>query len=382
MTSQKIILVANTDWYLYNFRLALARLLRGQGYEVVLVSPSGRYALLLQQAGFRWIEWKVGRKSLAPWSELRSIYQLARLYRREKPALVHHHTIKPVLYGSLASRLVGIPAAVNSITGRGYVFLGKDRKARLIRRLVRPFYRLAFSAPDRVAIFENEVDRQYFLQEGLLSAGQTQLIEGVGVDTERFLPASEPGGTPIVILPARMLWDKGVGVLAEAARLLFGETPQDARQARVALVGIPDPGNPASVDEAVLRQWHAEKVVEWWGWQDDMRTIYQSCHIVTLPSSGEGIPTALLEAAACGKPLVATDAPGCRDVVQHEVNGLLVPPNDPAALCAALQRLIADPGLRARMGAASRKLVLEKFTIEQINAATLQVVQTVFKNAI
>ena len=380
MIPQKVILVANTDWYLYNFRLALARFLRDQGFEVVLISPSGRYASLLQQAGFRWIEWRVGRQTLTPWAEFTALLQLARLYRQEKPALVHQHTIKPVLYGSLAARLARVPAVVNSITGRGYVFVAEDRKARLLRRVVGPLYRLAFANPHCAVIFENDVDRQYFVRQRLLHAVRARLIEGVGVDIERFTPMPEPAGAPVIVLPARMLWDKGVGVLVDAARLLNeGETPVCGK-ARVALVGVPDPGNPASIDEATLRGWEAEGVVEWWGWQEDMSTVYPRCHIVTLPTVyGEGVPTALLEAAACGKPLVATDAPGCRDVVRHEINGLLVPSNDPPALADALRRLAGDPDLRGRMGVASRQLVLEKFTTGQVNAATLQVYESVLK---
>ena len=374
MITPKIILVANTDWYLYNFRLALARFLRSQGFEVVLISPSGRYAPLLQQAGFRWIEWKVGRQTLAPWVELFALLQLARLYRKERPALVHQHTIKPVLYGSLAARLTHVPAVVNSITGRGYVFVGDDRKARLLRGLVRPLYRMAFASPHNKAIFENDEDRQYFIREKLLPSQRAWVVEGVGVDAEHFTPAPEPAGPPIILLPARMLWDKGVGILVEASRLLRSEVP-----ARVVLVGVPDPGNPASIREDILRGWEAEGLVEWWGWHEDMRAVYQSCHIVTLPSSGEGISTALLEAAACGKPLVATDAPGCRDIIQNGMNGLLVPPNDPAALAAALRQLIEDPDLRGRMGAASRQLVLEKFTTGLVNAATLQVYEVILK---
>jgi len=380
MIPLKVILVANTDWYLYNFRLALARFLRGQGFEVLLLSPSGRYTSLLQQAGFRWIEWRVGRQTLAPWAEFSALLQLARLYRQEKPTLVHQHTIKPVLYGSLAARLAHVPAVVNSITGRGYVFVAEDRKARLLRRVVGPLYRLAFATPHCAVIFENNVDCQYFIRQGLLQAERARLIEGVGVDTERFAPAPEPDGAPVVMLTARMLWDKGVGVLVEAARLLNKSEPPAKGKVRVVLVGNPDPGNPASINEAILRGWEAEGVVEWWGWQEDMSTVYPRGHIVTLPTVyGEGVPTALLEAAACGKPLVATDAPGCRDVVHHEKNGLLVPPNDPSALAAALRRLADDPELRGRMGAASRQLVLDKFTTEQVNTATLQVYESLLR---
>jgi glycosyltransferase involved in cell wall biosynthesis len=193
------------------------------------------------------------------------------------------------------------------------------------------------------------------------------------VDPERFSPKPEPDGTPVILMAARMLWDKGVGVLVEAAHLLKAQLP-----VRVALVGEPDPGNPATVTWETLKKWNAEGIVEWWGWQPEMPEIYNRSHIVTLPTMyGEGVPTTLLEAAACGRPLVATDIPGCRQVVIEGQNGFLVPTNDPHALAEALKRLASDPILRGRMGEASRQLVLKKFTQAQVNARTLQVYQQV-----
>jgi glycosyltransferase involved in cell wall biosynthesis len=199
------------------------------------------------------------------------------------------------------------------------------------------------------------------------------LIEGVGIDADYFSLFPEAQGLPVVVLPARMLWDKGVGVLVDAARLLHKRA-----DVRVALVGEPDLGNPAAVDEVQLRGWAEEGVVEWWGWQEDMREVYKQSHIVTLPSLGEGVPTALLEAAACGRPIVATDVAGCRDVVVHGRNGLLVPTNDPAALADALDRLIKDERLRVSMGTAGREIVLSKYTSSQVNAATLRVYDSLF----
>jgi glycosyltransferase involved in cell wall biosynthesis len=370
----KAILVANTDWYLYNFRLALARHLRDQGWEVVLISPAGRFAPLLQQAGFRWLEWNVGRQTLAPWTELNAAWRLLRLYQREGAALVHHFTIKPVLYGTLAARFLRIPVIVNSITGLGYVFLGQDLKARLLRRLVTLIYRLVFASPRCAAIFENDSDRRYFIEQGLIDAERTWLIEGVGIDVNYFTPLPEPdnggeaGKPPVVVLPARMLWDKGVGTLVEAARQL-----KPRLTARFVLVGEPDPGNPASIEVETLRDWVDQGLVEWWGWQQDMRAVYSQSHIVTLPSFGEGVPTVLLEAAACARPIVTTNTPGCRDVVRDGVNGLTVQPNDPTALAEALERLITDPALRGRMGAAGRAFALDRYTSERINNATLAV---------
>jgi glycosyltransferase involved in cell wall biosynthesis len=364
----KVILAANTDWYLYNFRLSLARYLREHGLEVVLVSPPGRYAEHLHSSGFRWLPWQLGRQTLAPWTEAKAFLQLQHIYRQEKPDLAHHFTVKPVLYGTLAARRLRIPAVVNSITGLGYVFLSNELKARLLRVIITAAYRLAFRHPNHAAIFENEADRQAFLRLGLLPAERGVVIEGVGVDAERFSPVPEPNGTPLVVLPARMLWDKGVGTLVEAARLL-----RPRLDVRIALVGEPDPGNPANIDESHLRAWMQEGLVEWWGWQANMPDVFAKSTLVTLPSLGEGVPTVLLEAAASGRAIVATDVPGCREVVKQGLNGLLVPPQDAPALADALYQLLTDAQLRGRMGAAGRQMILDKFTSARIDPATFEV---------
>ena len=366
----KIILVANTDWYLYNFRRSLAHFLLGQGYEVILVSPPGKYVELLKEDGFNWIAWNLGRQSTAPWHELPAIFALFKIYRHERADLVHHHTIKPVLYGSLAASAARILNIVNSITGRGYVFLSPETKASLLKQFLQPFYRFIFRNSHQVAIFENDEDRQYFIQTKMIPSAQTRLIAGVGVDTEQFAPATEPSGIPIILYSGRMLWDKGIGVLVEAAHIIHKACP-----ARVVLVGSPDPGNPTSISEDQLKAWAAEGVIEWWGWQSDMCSIYQKATIVTLPSFYEGVPTALLEAAACARPIVATDTPGSRDIVIDSLNGLIVPTNDSIALADALMKLLADPLQRGRMGKAGRQLVLDKFDVNLVNQATLAVYQ-------
>jgi glycosyltransferase involved in cell wall biosynthesis len=367
----KALLVANTDWYLFNFRRSLAQYLMKRGWQVVMVSPPGPHVASLEKLGYRWVSWEVGRQTLSPFQELAALNRLRAIYRQEKPDLVHHFTIKPVLYGSIAARLVGIRRIVNCITGLGYIFLGKDLKARLLRPLAMLVYKLTLRSPRCRVIFENEGDRSYFLKRKLVQADKSYLIAGVGVDLETFTLAPEHPGVPLIIFPARMLWDKGVGVLVEAGRLLHRRL-----KVRIALVGMPDPGNPTSVDEAMLRCWEQEKIIEYWGWQDDMNLVYQQGHIVTLPSFYEGVPTALLEAASCGKPLVATDIPGCRAIVKDGENGILVPVNDPGALADALERLAEDPALRQKMGLAGRKLVEEQFTDTSVNERTLAVYQT------
>lgn len=367
----KVILAANTDWYLYNFRLSLAQYLRQQGFEVLVVSPPGRFVEPLRTAGLRWLPWHVGRQTITPWTEARAYLELEKIYRAEKPQFVHHFTVKPVLYGSIAARRLHIPAVINSITGLGYVFLNQDRKAIILRSFISTAYRAAFKHPNHAAIFENETDRQVFIKMGYLPIEDTTVIEGVGVDTERFMPQPEPEEMPLVVMPSRMLWDKGVGTLVEAARRLKPRIP-----VRIALIGEPDPGNPANIDESRLNAWVDERLVEWWGWQEDMPSVYARSSLVTLPSLGEGVPTALLEAAACGRAIVTTDVPGCREVVTHGVNGFLVPAQDPEALATAILMLLSDPALRSRMGMAGRQMVLEKFTSAQVNQAIYKVYQS------
>ncbi|MFU8772829.1 MAG: glycosyltransferase family 4 protein [Anaerolineales bacterium] len=372
----KVMLVANTDWYLYNFRLPLVEFLRQHDYNVVLVSPEGKYSTELSRAGHKWIPWNVSRKSTVPWGEGKALSRLINIYRREKPDLVHHFTVKPVLYGSLAARAAGVKGIVNAITGLGYLFLSEEIKTRLIRQFVRRIYSYALNLRNCVVIFENDTDRQYFISEGLVSLERTRLIEGVGVDTNFYSPMPEPPGEPVVIMPARMLWDKGVGVLVGAAQIL----KERGSQARVVLVGEPDAGNPTSIDEKTIRVWVKDGLVEWWGWREDMREVYAQCHIVTLPSFREGVPTVLLEAAATARPIIATDVPGCRDVVEHGVNGLLVPPNDEAALAEALLALIEDATLRRRMGAAGRQRVMQKYSVLQINTVTEEVYRSLLES--
>ncbi len=374
MTLPKILLVANTDWYLYNYRLSLAKYLRQRAFEVILVSPTGRYVPLIQAEGFTWLNWPVGRRSVSPWSEALAIARLLHIYRQYKPGLVHHFTIKPVLYGSLAAWLSGVPAVVNAITGLGYLFLNDRWLTRMVRSWVLLAYRWLLNRPNTAVIFENEANREQFIRAGLMGADRSWLIEGVGVDVERFSPTPEPEGVPVVLFPARLLREKGIYTLVEAARLL---KPRCSVKFRLA--GEVDEGNPGSVRPAEVQQWMEEGLVEWLGWQADMPAVYAQSHLVVLPSWGEGIPTALLEAGACARPVVATDVAGCRDVVVDGFNGLLVPPQDAVALAAAIERLVSDPTLRATLGVAGRERVLQHFTDETINQKTFEVYQSLLK---
>jgi glycosyltransferase involved in cell wall biosynthesis len=356
----KIILFANTDWYLYNFRRDLAQALRERDDEVVLLSPAGDYAARLMEMGFRWEEFPLSRRGMNPFRELGTVRTLYRFYRMEKPDLVHHFTIKCVLYGSLAAHLAGVRAVVNSITGLGYLFLPGGVMRNILRAMVSVWYRYVMRGTQ--VIFENGEDQAAFLSHGFIRAEDGHLIPGVGVDINRFKPSLEPNGVPVVLLAARLLWDKGVGEYVAASRRLRA----DGLQARFALAGRTDPGNPASIPVSQIESWQVEGCIEWWGWTEDMAAALAKANIVCLPSYREGLPTVLIEAAACGRAAIAADVPGCRDAVINDVTGLLVNAKDATSLANAIRRLVTDPALRLSMGMAGRSLVEVKYASDKI----------------
>lgn len=367
----KVVLFANTDWYLWNFRRSLALALHQAGHEVLLLSPDGPYGERLRALGVRWQALPMDRRSLHPLREARLLLHLWRLLRRERPQLVHGFTIKCAVYGSLAARLAGVPARVNAVAGMGYVFTSADRRARLLRPLVRRLFRPAFAGRQARLILQNPDDVALFAGSGLVDPAAIRLIPGSGVDCARFAPdpARTPGPRVRVLLPARLLWDKGLAEYAEAARLLRAwQAPVD-----LLLAGEPDPGNPAAVPEATVRAWVEQGLLQWLGHVQDMPALLRTVDVVALPSYREGLPKGLIEAAACGCALVATDVPGCREVVEHEVDGLRVPVRDAPALAQAIARLAADPGLRARLGAAARAKAEARFDERSVVRATLAV---------
>jgi glycosyltransferase involved in cell wall biosynthesis len=362
----KIVLFANTDWYLYNFRLSLAKELRVHGHEVILVSAPGPFEPLLQESGFHWVPFPLSRQGINPFYELRTLWRLTRLYHQLGPDIVHHFTIKPVLYGSIAAHVLGIHGIINSITGLGHLFIDPEPITRLLRRLASWLYRLYLRGTE--VIFENPEDRRIFIEWKFIKPGQAHLILGTGVDVERFRPTDKENNPPIVLFSSRMLVTKGILEYVDAIRIL----KKKGIQARFALAGNTDAGNPASIPEEQIEAWKQSGLVEWWGWQSDMPAALARTDIFCLPSYREGVPNALLEATACGLPIVTTDTPGCRDVVTHGVNGLLVPVKNAQAIADALELLIGDPELRRRMGNAGREIAVN-FSDIKINRETLAV---------
>ena len=367
------LLFANTDWYLYNFRKSLAHKMRARGYRVHLVSPPGKYAASFAADGFEWHSFDFARRGINPFAEVFTLARLIGLYRRIRPTHCHHFTIKCVLYGSVAARLAGVTKIINAITGLGHVFVSKSFRIEIVRKSVVHLYRICLRGTD--VVFQNNDDRDMFAAAGLLDGSRVHLIRGSGVDINRFRmdPRRRFDRTPVSILFAsRLLWEKGLAELIEAARIL--------RDRNVAVVvriaGDRDPGNPSAVPASMLAAWSQLPNVQMLGHRDDIASLLAESDIVVLPSYREGTSRILLEAAAAGLPLVATDVPGCREIVRAHENGILVPAHDAKALAAALERLAADPSMRARMASRSRDIACEEFAEENVLAATLAIYES------
>lgn len=367
----KLLFFVTEDWFFCSHRLPLAVAAREAGYEVAVVTQVDRHGELIESRGLRLIPIRLDRRGTNPIHDLALIARLYRIYRRERPDIVHQVAMKPVLYGSLAARLARVPAVVNALAGMGFLFSSRSARARLLQPIVRLAFRLLLGGGNTRVILQNPDDVRLLTRASRLDPERVHLIRGSGVDLELFHPEPEPPGSPVVMLPSRLLRDKGVVEFVNAARILR----EAGSEARFVLVGKPDPGNPAAVPQRQLERWIAEGVVEWWGHREQMAATLAQSHIVCLPSYREGLPKVLLEAAACGRPIVTTDAPGCREVVREGENGLLVAIEESEGLARALGRLIADPATRARYGRAGRALAEACFGIERITVETLKVWQ-------
>lgn len=370
----KILFFVTEDWYFWSHRLPLARAAKAAGYVVTVVTRVQQYGDRIRAEGFKLIPLALRRRGSNPWQELRVIAQLVRIYRAERPDIVHHVAIKPVLYGSVAAWLAHVRATVNALAGLGYVFSSNQRKARLLRPLVKLAYHFLLNRANSRTIIQNPEDLHLLTNAAFLGPEKTVLIRGSGVDVDLFSPAPESQGVPIIVMACRMLWDKGVNEFVQAARLL-----RDAGiSARFVLVGKSDTENPMAVPVSQLDEWQRQGDVEWWGHREDMHRVFALSHIACLPTFyGEGLPKVLIEAAACGRAIVATDVPGCREIVHHGENGLLVPARDPRALAEALKQLINNSSLRQRMGKRGREIAEAEFSVERVNDETLALYKVV-----
>lgn len=364
----RLFIIVNELHFFVSHRLPLALAARDAGYEVHVATRPVRDAAQIESLGLVHHPIRLSRSGKNPFAELLVIWRLVRLLRRVRPDVVHLVTIKPVLYGGLAARLAGVHGVVAAVSGLGFVFTSQRRGARLLRGIVTGLYRMALDHPNLRVIFQNPTDRSLLLSRDVIAPEATILVPGSGVDLQAYRAQPETDGEPIVVMAARLLKDKGVAEFVEAARLLR----QRGVRARFLLAGEPDSGNPQSVTADELRAWQAAGDVELLGFRSDIAGLFCAAHIVVLPSYyGEGLPKVLIEAAACGRAVVTTDSPGCRDAIEPDITGLLVPARDVGALARAIHLLIDDVSLRRRMGQAGRQLAERRYSIERIIDAHL-----------
>jgi glycosyltransferase involved in cell wall biosynthesis len=370
----RLLYVVTEDWFFLSHRLPMARAALAAGFEVHVAANVADGAATIAREGFVLHPVRFARGRLSPLATLATIRELRRLHRRLAPDLVHHVALQPTILGSLAA--LGLPVArVNAVTGLGYAFIAESFKARIVRRVIGTLLRLLVDRRRSVALVQNPDDRA--LLQGLgIAAERIVLIPGSGVDVERLKPVPEPAGAVTLGFVGRLLDDKGIRVLVAAHRLLRAK----GLAVDLLIAGTPDPANPASVSQAEAETWAREPGVTWLGQVDDIATVWARAHIAVLPSRREGLPLSLLEAAACGRPMVATDVPGCREVAIAWQTGLLVAPDAPGALATALEMLAETPEMRERFGRAARRLAEERFSSGAIGRAVVELYAKLLSN--
>ncbi|NOX53644.1 MAG: glycosyltransferase family 4 protein [Planctomycetes bacterium] len=382
----RLLFVVNEDWSFCSHRLHLARAALRSGFDVTVATRISRHRQTIERHGIRVVPFELPRRISNPIREAAAITELARLYRRLRPDIVHHVVLKTVLYGSLAARAVGVPAVVNAITGLGHVFSGGDWKCRALRSFILRGLRFGLALPNSCVIFQNDSDRWQLLRRQVVPSERTTVICSAGVNVQEFRPTPYPDWSnsgpsdspPIVMLPSRMLWTKGIAEFVEAARLI----QRRGFAARFVLVGRVDPDNPGHVSERQLQSWQRAGQIEWWGHRSDMPQVLSEASIVTLPSYyREGAPKVLLEAAACARPVVTTDWCGCRDVIDPGRTGLLVPPRDATALADAIEQLLRDRQRCVELGRQGRQWVVRHFSEQIVAAQTLDVYAALLRGA-
>jgi glycosyltransferase involved in cell wall biosynthesis len=372
LKSKKIVYLVNVDWFFLSHRLPIARAAKDAGADVIVAAGDTGKGKRLEEEGIQFIPLPFSRQGTSLSGEMKTICAVGSFLRKTKPDILHTLSIKPVLYGSLISRIIGNWPVANAVTGLGFVF-SEDTKAARMRRRITPFYKAALSNPKSMTIFENPGDLETMVSKGFLQSEQAVLIRGSGVDCDLYKPASFPEN-PVVMLASRMLWDKGVGEFVEAAKLLNPQFPG----VKFVLVGASDDENPKAIRKEQLIQWmETYPFIEWWGAKEpeEMPQVIACSTIIVLPSYHEGLPKVLLEAAAAGRPLVATDIPGCKEIVRDGVNGLLVKPRDPLDLANKIKTLLEDMQYAKKMGEKSRKIALEEFEQDIVVNKTLELYQ-------
>ncbi|WP_457564531.1 glycosyltransferase family 4 protein, partial [Caminibacter sp.] len=348
----KIAITLNTSWNIYNFRLGLLKALQKEGYEIVCVAPRDEYSKKLEELGFEYREIKINNKGTNPVEELKLIFDFYRLYKDIKPDVLLHYTIKPNIYGSIAAGMLKIPV-ISNISGLGTVFLNNSLSSKIARKL----YKIGLKFPKKV-FFQNPHDRELFIKNRLVNPKKTDLLPGSGIDTEKFKPSKirKNDGKVKFLMVARLVGDKGVNEYIKAAEKLKQDNVE------FALLGAFYPGNPTALSKEEIQKWHNEGVINYLGVSDDVKSIMEEYDVIVLPSYREGLSRVLLEAASLAKPIVTTNVPGCKDVVDDGVNGFLCEVKNASSLAEAMKKMIDLPyERRIEMGKKGREKILREF---------------------
>jgi len=372
MNNKTLLFVVNVDWFFVSHRLPIALAAIEQGFEVHLACGITNKRDLLESHGIIVHPLALSRSGVGVLNELKTLSQLFSVIKKVKPNITHSVTIKPVLYSNIIARLLKVPIRVSSISGLGYVFIANGLKAKLFRLFISVLYKLALTGSQTI-IFQNKADRDTLKTLGAVKTEQEVFIRGSGVDLNLYPVAKEPKNKPVVMLIARLLIDKGVNEFAEAAKIIK-LTKSDIR---MVLVGDADLENPKSISPKLLSHWGDEGIVEHWGFSTDVATSMAKANIIVLPSYREGLPKSLIEAAACGRAVITTDVPGCRDAIEPDKTGLLVPVKSTELLAAAILKLIDDETLRHEFSVNGRKLAESAFDINDVISKHL----TIYKQA-
>jgi glycosyltransferase involved in cell wall biosynthesis len=359
------------DWYFRQHFLALAIAAQGAGHEVNVLCRTGERgpeaAEAIRAAGLPIREIAFQRSGLNPFADMATRRQIVDAYRDLRPDIVHHVALKPIIHGQAAAKRVGIQARVNFLPGFGHVFTANSMKARLLRPLVSRALSGALTGERTGLMVMNRDDQHQIAALAGTDPKAVTILPGTGVDLARFKESEEPEGSIVVAYLGRFLRDKGLGELVEAGRLLH----RRGVAVTIRLVGASDPSNPASIGKAELAKWAREDFIELFPWTDDVPSVWREAHLAVLPSYREGFGMSLAEAAASARALIASDVPGCRDVVRDRVSGLLIPPRDPVALAGAIETLGFDTTLRRRFAAAARQDAEARLSLDRINRQVL-----------
>ena len=360
---KKLLMVANVDWFFISHRLCIAQEAKKNGWEVFVAAENTGRANEIINEGITFIDIKFSRSGINPFEELLTLYKFRKLYKEINPDIIHHITLKPVIYGSLVAKILKIKGVVNAISGLGYNFT-EDRKS-MVQKVMLSIMKYGFNRNNLVIIFQNENDQKELTELRVIHPGNSIVrIKGSGVDLEKFYESPFPSFERIkILLPIRMLWDKGVKELRDASDILK-EKYYDKVQ--FILSGLADEDNKAGVPASYLNDWQDGNFVKWIGYQKNMVEVYQDSHIVVLPSYREGMPKSLIEACAIGRAIVTTNAIGCRECVDEGINGYKVSIYSSQELANALEQLINNHAMIKVMGHNSRIKSEEEFNVNNV----------------